>query len=88
MHRHYRPMFVLTPDNPARQCAQPAVTDASDRLIDIVDRVMKRHPGKATPHQNLFSFLKRDRPLVRPSVDRPSPKIEKSPVPYTDTDAA
>jgi hypothetical protein len=54
------------------KCAQPA---ASDSLVDLVDRVMKRHPGKATPRRNLFSFLKRDRPLVRPSLDRPSQKI-------------
>jgi hypothetical protein len=57
------------------KCAQPAVTDVSDRLVDLVDRVMKRHPGKAKPRRNLFSFLKRDRPLVRPSLDRPSQKI-------------
>jgi hypothetical protein len=50
------------------KCAQPAVTDASDRLVDLVERVMKRHPGKAKLRRNLFSFLKRDRPLVRPSL--------------------
>jgi hypothetical protein len=54
---------------------QPALTDTSDRLIDLVDRVMKRHPGKAKPRRNLFSFLKRYHPLVRPSLDRPSQKI-------------
>jgi hypothetical protein len=54
---------------------QPALTDASDLLIDLVDRVMRRHPGKAKPRRNPFSFLKRDRPLVRPSLDRPSQKI-------------
>ena len=25
------------------KCAQPAVTDVSDRLVDLVARVMKRH---------------------------------------------
>jgi hypothetical protein len=60
---------------------QPALTDASDRLIDLVDRVMKRHPGKAKPRRNFFSFLKRDRPLVRPSLDRPSRRTGESSVP-------
>ena len=55
--------------------AQPAPTDAADCLIDLVDRVMKRHPRKARPRRNLFSFLMRDCPLVRPSLDRPSQKI-------------
>ena len=63
------------------KCAQPALTEASDRLIDLVDRVMKRHPGKARPRRNLFSFLKRDRPLVRPSLDSQSQKIAGSLVP-------
>jgi hypothetical protein len=63
------------------ECAQPALTDASDHLIDLVDRVMKRHPGKARPRRNLFSFLKDHRPLVRPSLDRPSQKITASRVP-------
>ena len=54
---------------------QPPLTDASDRLIDLVDRVMKRHTVRTRPHRNLFSFLKRDRLLVRPSLDRPSQKI-------------
>jgi hypothetical protein len=57
------------------KCAQPAVTDDSDSLVELVDRVMKRHPGKAKPRRNLFLFLKRDRPLVRPSLNRPSQKI-------------
>jgi len=43
----------------------------------LVDRVMKRHPGKAKPRRKLFSFLMRDRPLVRPSLDRPSQKIDR-----------
>jgi len=56
----------------------PAPTDSYDRLFDLVDRVMKRHPGKAKPPgRNLFSFLMRDRPLVRPSLDRPSQKIDR-----------
>ncbi len=55
----------------------PAPTDPSDRLLDLVDRVMKRHPGKAKPRRKLFSFLMRDRPLVRPSLDRPSQKIDR-----------
>jgi hypothetical protein len=54
---------------------QPALTDASGLLIDLVDRVMRRHPGRAKPRRNPFSFLKRDRPLVRPSLGRPSQKI-------------
>lgn len=57
---------------------QPALTDASDLLIDLVDRVMRRHPGKAKPRRYPFSFLKRDRPLVRPSLGRPSQKIAAS----------
>ena len=59
------------------KCPPPAPTDSSDGLIDLVDRVMKRHPGKAKPRRNLFSFLKRDHPLVRPSLDRPSEKIDR-----------
>jgi len=59
------------------KCPLPAPTDASDRLIDLVDRVMKRHPGKAKPRRKLFSFLMRDRPLVRPSLtDRPRRSID------------
>src|ERR1700730_10034515 len=59
------------------KCALPAPTDASDRLIDLVDRVMNRHPGKANPRRKLFSFLMRDCLLVRPSLDRPSQKIDR-----------
>jgi hypothetical protein len=58
------------------QRIKSAPTEASDRLIDLVDRVMKRHPGKAKPQRKLFSFLMRDRPLVRPSLGRPSQKID------------
>ena len=35
---------------------QPALTDASDRLIDLVDRVMKRHPVKQNPAETLSFF--------------------------------
>jgi hypothetical protein len=59
------------------KCPQPAPTDSSDRLFDLVDRVMKRHPGKAKSRRKLFSFLRRDRLLVRPSLDRPSQKIDR-----------
>ena len=59
------------------KCPLPAPTDSSDRLIDLVDRVMKRHPGKAKPRRKLFSFLMCARPLVRPSLDRPSQKIDR-----------
>jgi hypothetical protein len=62
------------------ECAQPAQTNEPNRLIDLVDRVMKRHPDKAKPRRNLFSFLKRYRPLVRPTLDRPSQKITESSV--------
>jgi hypothetical protein len=61
------------------ECAQP-LTDPSERLIDLVDRVMKRHTGIARPRWNLFSFLMRRHPLVRPSLDRPSKKITESSV--------
>jgi hypothetical protein len=44
------------------ECAQP-LTDPSERLIDLVDRVMKRHTGIARPRWNLFSFLMRRYPL-------------------------
>ena len=59
------------------KCPLLAPTDSSDRLIDLVDRVMKRHPGKTKPRRKLFSFLMRARPLVRPSLDRPSQKIDQ-----------
>ena len=38
------------------KCAEPALADAFYRLIDLVDRVMKHHPGKAKPRRKLFSF--------------------------------
>jgi len=62
------------------KCPLAAPTDSYDRLFDLVERVMKRHPGKAKPRRKLFSFLMRNRPLVRPSLDRPSQKIDR-PVP-------
>ena len=36
---------------------EPALADASYCLIDLVDRVLKRHPGKAKPRRKLFFFL-------------------------------
>ena len=62
------------------ECAQP-LTDTSERLIDLVDRVIKRHTATARPRWNLFSFLMRRRPLARPSLDRPSQKITESSFP-------
>jgi hypothetical protein len=62
--------------------AEPALADASYCLIDLVDRVLKRHPGKAKPRRKLFSFLKRDRPPIRPSLDRPSQKIAEPLAPF------
>jgi hypothetical protein len=38
------------------KCDEPALADASYRLIDLVDRVLRRHPGKAKPSRKLFSF--------------------------------
>jgi hypothetical protein len=38
------------------KCDEPALADASYRLIDLVDRVLERHPGKAQPRRKLFSF--------------------------------
>ena len=48
------------------KCPLPAPTDASDRLIDLVDAI----PVKQNPVENWFSFLMRDRPLVRPSLEK------------------
>jgi len=36
--------------------AEPALADASYRLIDLVDRVLKRHPGKSKPRWKLSSL--------------------------------
>jgi hypothetical protein len=57
------------------KCTQPALIIASDRLIDLVDQVIARHPHKAhaNPRRKLFSWCHRD--LLRPSLDRPSQKI-------------
>ena len=57
---------------------QPALGTASD-LIELVDRVIARHPhkGRSKTRRKLFSFLMRDRPLVLPSLDRPSQKIDR-----------
>jgi hypothetical protein len=38
------------------KCDEPALADASYRLIDLVDRVLKRHPGQANPRRKLFSY--------------------------------
>ena len=38
------------------KCDEPALADASYRLIDLVDRVLRRHPGKAKPSRKLFPF--------------------------------
>ena len=37
--------------------AEPALADASYRLIDLVDRVLKRHPRKPKPRWKLFSLV-------------------------------
>jgi len=57
------------------KCTQPALDIASDHLIELVDRVMERHPHKAKSkfRRKLFSWLCRD--LVRPTLNRPSQKI-------------
>jgi hypothetical protein len=57
------------------KCTQPALAIASDHLIELVDRVIERHPhkGKFRFRRKLFSWLRRD--LVRPSLNRPSQKI-------------
>jgi len=57
---------------------QPALGTASD-LIELVDRVMERHPhkGRSRIRHKLFSFLVRDCLLVRPSLDRPSQKVDR-----------
>ena len=38
------------------KCDESALADASYRLIDLVDRVLRHHPGKAKPSRKLFSF--------------------------------
>ena len=57
---------------------QPALGITSD-LIELVDRVMKRHrhKGRSRIRHKLFSFLMRDCLLVRPSLDKPPQKIDR-----------
>ena len=38
------------------KCDEPALADASYSLIDLVDQVLRRHPGKARPRRKIFSF--------------------------------
>jgi hypothetical protein len=38
------------------KCDESALADASYHLIDLVDKVLRRHPGKAKPSRKLFSF--------------------------------
>jgi hypothetical protein len=38
------------------KCDEPALADASHRLIDLVDQVLRRHPSKAKPSRKPFSF--------------------------------
>jgi len=57
------------------KCTQPTLAVGSDHLIELVDRVIERHPHKAQLRfrRKLFSWLRRD--LVRPSLNRPSQKL-------------
>jgi hypothetical protein len=57
------------------KCTQAVVAIASEHLIELVDRVIERHPhkGKSRFRHKLFSWLRRD--LVRPSLNRPSQKL-------------
>jgi hypothetical protein len=50
----------------------PAPTDSYDRLFDLVDRVMKRHPGKAKPRRNI------DRCSRNLGPGSESPKLDSS----------
>lgn len=54
------------------KCSQPV---ASNSLIELVDRVIERHPqkGKSRLRRKLFSWFRRD--LVRPSLNRPSQRL-------------
>ena len=56
------------------KCTQPVLGISSD-LIELVDKVIERHPnkGRSRTRRKLFSWLRRD--LVRPSLNRPSQKI-------------
>jgi hypothetical protein len=57
------------------KCTRPALAIAPDHLIELVDKVIERHPHKAKSRfrPKLFSWLHRVR--VRPSLNRPSQKI-------------
>ena len=57
------------------KCTQPALAVASDHLIELVDKVIERHPHKTKSgfSRKLFSWLRSD--LVRPSLNRPSQKV-------------
>jgi hypothetical protein len=57
------------------KCTQPALIVASDRLIDLVDHVIQRHPHKAEANSRRELFSSHWRDLVRPSLNRPSQKI-------------
>jgi hypothetical protein len=57
------------------KCTQPALIVASDRLIDLVDQVIQRHPRIPTANSRCKLFSWRPLGLVRPSLDRPSQKI-------------
>jgi len=48
------------------KCDEPALADASYRLIDLVDQVLRRHPGKARPRRKLFflRFFRHVRPRL------------------------
>jgi len=54
------------------KCSHPI---ASNHLIELVDRVMERHPHKGNSRfrRKLFSWLRRD--LACPSLNRPSQKL-------------
>ncbi len=75
-HREQTLKFAQEVETPPMEtvlkCTQPI---ASSHLIELVDRVMERHPhkGKFRSRRKLFSWLRRD--LVRPSLNRPSQKI-------------
>ena len=71
------PQEVETPPMETLLKCSPLI--ASNHLIELVDRVMERHPhkGKFRSRRKLFSWLRRD--LVRPSLNRPSQKIVLAP---------
>jgi hypothetical protein len=52
------------------KCTQPALIVASDRLIDLVDQVIQRHPRKPTANSRRKLFCWRPLGLVRPGLDR------------------